>query len=84
MDAHTHLISFLTYYPESEKRKELYKASISKASSGKYDNKNIIKKIVKLRQELAELLGYDNYVDVSLSQKMASKDKIYELLNNIS
>jgi len=78
------LISFMTYYPESEKRKELYKASISKASNGKYDNKNIIKKIIKLHQELAKLLGYDNYVDVSLSQKMASKDKIYELLNNIS
>jgi len=74
------LISFMTYYPDSKKRRELYKVSISKASK----NEDLISQILKLHQEKAELLEYKNYVEVSLSQKMASRDKINQLLNDIS
>ena len=74
------LISFMTYYPDSKKRQELYKASISKAPK----NEILIKQILKLHQELSELLEYKNYVEVSLSQKMATRNKIDKLLNDIS
>ena len=78
------LIPFMTFYPDSDKRKELYKASITKASKDDLNNQGLILEILKLHQELSELLGYKNYVEVSLTQKMANEDKIYELLNNIS
>ena len=78
------LIPFMTYYPDSTRRKELYKASITKASKDNLNNEKLITEILDLHQELSELLGYKNYVDVSLSQKIASKEKIDELLNNIS
>ena len=74
------LIAFMTYYPDSNKRKELYKASITKASK----NEELITKILKLHQKLSELLKYKNYVEVSLSKKMATRNKIDKLLNDIS
>tara|TARA_Y200000002_G_scaffold382905_1_gene401983 strand:- start:1732 stop:3864 length:2133 start_codon:yes stop_codon:yes gene_type:complete len=78
------LYSFMTKYPESDKRKDLYKASIKRASEKKYDNTELVYEILKLNQKLSELLGYKNYVDISLSQKMATESKIYKLLNKIS
>ena len=42
-------------------REEVYRANITKASSGDLDNSPIIQKILQLRKETAKLLGYDNY-----------------------
>ena len=78
------LIPFMTYYPKSNKRKELFKASITKASSGNLNNQELIIEILELHQKLSELLGYKNYVEISLSQKMANEKKINKLLKNIS
>ncbi|MBF2016748.1 MAG: M3 family metallopeptidase [Rivularia sp. T60_A2020_040] len=70
-------LDFPSYYPfmQHSKRRDLretlYKAFISRASSGELDNRPIIKRILELRQELAELLGYKNYASVSLASKMA-------------
>ncbi|NJL79568.1 MAG: M3 family metallopeptidase [Richelia sp. RM2_1_2] len=70
-------LDFPSYYPfmQHSKRRDLretlYKAFISRASSGELDNRPIIKRILELRQELAELLGYENYASVSLASKMA-------------
>ena len=76
--------AFLTYYPESEKRKEIYKENIRKASYGKYDNTKNIYEILRLNKELSKMLGYKNYVELSLSNKMATKESINKLLNDIS
>jgi len=78
------LIPFLTYYPDSKKRKKLYKESIKKASYGDYNNTELIYEILDLQQKNAELLGYKNYVEVSLVEKIGTEKKINKLLNNIS
>ena len=45
------------------------------------ENEEIIKSIMKLRQEKSKLLGFNTYADLSLSVKMAdSVDEIMELL----
>lgn len=45
-------------------REELYRAYLSRASSGDLDNTAIIDQILKLRLEKAKLLGYNNYAEV--------------------
>jgi oligopeptidase A len=51
-------------------REELYRAYISRASSGDIDNSEIIKKILTLRKEKAQLLGYSSHAEVSLAAKV--------------
>lgn len=45
-------------------REEVYRAYITRASSGDLDNTAIIDQILKLRLEKAKLLGYNNYAEV--------------------
>jgi oligopeptidase A len=77
-------IPFMTYYPDSKKRKKLYIENIKKASTNKYNNSDLIFEILNLHQKMADLLGYKNYVEVSLAKKIANEKKINKLLNNIS
>lgn len=45
-------------------REEVYRAFVTRASSGDLDNTPIISQILKLRLEKAKLLGYSNYAEV--------------------
>jgi oligopeptidase A len=56
-------------------REKLYRAFITKASSGEQDNTPLMERILKLRAEKAALLGYKNYAEVSLATKMAGDVK---------
>ncbi|EDO38082.1 predicted protein, partial [Nematostella vectensis] len=62
---------FMKYSENRELRERMYKAFISKASSGQTDNSKIIEEIRDLRQEKAELLGFKDYANLSLDSKMA-------------
>lgn len=64
-------------------REKVYKAYLTRASSGEADNTPLIDRILTLKQEKAELLGYANYGEVSLSSKMATLDKALGLLDDI-
>ncbi|XP_068657697.1 probable cytosolic oligopeptidase A [Aristolochia californica] len=64
-------------------REEVYRAYITRASSGDLDNTSIIEQIIKLRMEKAKLLGYNNYAEVSMAMKMATVDKAEELLEKL-
>ncbi|CAO2829498.1 unnamed protein product [Amaranthus hypochondriacus] len=64
-------------------REEVYRAYVTRASSGDLDNTEIINQILKLRLENAKLLGYKNYAEVSMAMKMASVDKAEELLEKL-
>ncbi|CAN6847330.1 unnamed protein product [Brassica oleracea] len=62
---------------------EVYRAYLSRASSGDLDNTAIIDQILKLRLEKAKLLGYSNYAEVSMATKMATVEKADELLEKL-
>ncbi|KFK25326.1 hypothetical protein AALP_AA8G098300 [Arabis alpina] len=64
-------------------REELYRAYLSRASSGDLDNTAIIDQILKLRLEKAKLLGYKNYAEVSMATKMATVETADELLEKL-
>lgn len=61
-----------------------YVASPHSTTKGKYDNTQNVEEIVKLRQEKAKLLGFNNYAELSLATKMAETpaqvlDFLYQL-----
>ncbi|XP_059624095.1 probable cytosolic oligopeptidase A [Cornus florida] len=60
-------------------REEVFRAYVTRASSGDLDNTAIIDQILKLRLEKAKLLGYNNFAEVSMATKMATVEKAEEL-----
>ena len=72
-------------HAENEKlRKLYYKAWVTRASdqgpyAGKWNNREILEEIVRLRYESAKILGFKSYADLSLATKMASSTE--EVLN---
>lgn len=52
-------------------REQLYRAFVTRASSGDLDNSPLVTRILALRREKSRLLGYHNFAEVSLARKMA-------------
>ena len=69
-------------------REEMYRAYVTRASEfndAKLDNTELIKQIVQLRREAAQLLGYAHYADVSLAAKMAETPaQVLDFLNELA
>ena len=65
-------VPFMEHCRNSALREQAYRAYVTRASSGERDNAKLIEKILKLRKEKCDLLGYDNFAALSLSRKMAS------------
>ncbi|MDJ0582063.1 M3 family metallopeptidase [Crocosphaera sp.] len=64
-------VPFMKYSSHGDLREKVYKAFISRASNGELDNNPLIKRILELRKQQAEILGYNTYAEVSLARKMA-------------
>jgi len=63
---------FLTYSTERELREKVWKNYYSRGDNNdEFDNKESIQKILKLRDERVELLGFDNYAQWRLQNRMA-------------
>ena len=63
---------FLTYSTERELRKQVWTNYYSRGDNGDaYDNKALIAEILKLRRERVQLLGYSNYAEWRLQDRMA-------------
>jgi oligopeptidase A len=71
---------FIQHSTRRDLREKLYKAYITRAADGDLDNNPIIERILGLRLELATLLGYNNYAEVSLASKMAPNVEAVEKL----
>lgn len=76
---------FMTYSTQRELRKQLYMA---KNTEGTHDNSEnnlaICSRLVNIRRELAQLLGYDTYADYVLQHRMASNvENVYKLLDDL-
>ncbi|MCT8829603.1 oligopeptidase A [Glaesserella parasuis] len=66
----------MTYCENRELRQKMYEAYNTRASdqgpnAGKWDNSAIMAETLELRLELAKLLGFESYVELSLATKMA-------------
>ncbi|MFC1495314.1 M3 family metallopeptidase [Thermodesulfobacteriota bacterium] len=79
------MLPFLTYSPKRDLRKNLYTAYLQRGNNNNtHDNKDVIAKIINLRLEKANLLGYKTFADYRLENRMAKNtDSVYKLLNRI-
>ena len=79
----------MSYLDNQALREEIYRAYVSRASelgitSSDYDNKAIMDEILSLRQEMASILGFDNYAQLSIESKMVeSVDQVLDFLMNL-
>jgi oligopeptidase A len=64
-------VPFMEHHRNRAHREQVYRAHILRASSGELDNSSLIDRILSLRKEKAQLLGYETYADLSLDAKMA-------------
>jgi peptidyl-dipeptidase Dcp len=76
---------FMKYADNRDLRHELFKASGRRGANGnKNDNHAYIERIVKLRYDKAQLLGYGTWADYVLEERMANtKDKVNEFLDRL-
>ncbi|HVH47453.1 MAG TPA: M3 family metallopeptidase, partial [Labilithrix sp.] len=56
-------------------RETLYRASSTRASSGQWDNRPIIREVLALRKEKARLLGFAHFADLVTDDRMAKTGK---------
>jgi len=66
----------MSYADDRALREEVYEAFVTRASdkgpdAGKWDNSEVMEKILAIRHELSQLLGFQNYAERSLETKMA-------------
>ncbi|PZV08231.1 MAG: peptidase M3 [Leptolyngbya sp.] len=71
---------FMQHSRRRDLREQLYRAFVTRASEGDLDNSPNIEKILELRHEMANLLGYATYADLSLARKMAPSVEAIEKL----
>lgn len=71
---------FMQHSRRRDLREQLYRAFVTRASEGDLDNSPNIEKILDLRHEMANLLGYTTYADLSLARKMAPSVEAIEKL----
>jgi oligopeptidase A len=78
----------LQYADNRALRETLYRAyatRASEASKPEWDNTGLIKDILKLKQEEAKLLGFNNYAELSLATKMADTPaQVTEFLDTLA
>ncbi|MBI3211848.1 MAG: M3 family metallopeptidase [Simkania negevensis] len=63
----------MTHAKNRDLRKALYLAKIKLASEGDLNNQENLLSQLKMRKELAQLIGYDSFAELSLDGKMAKK-----------
>ena len=73
-------LPFLTHAEDRGLRETIYRAHVSRASSGELDNSDLIEEILRLRIEQARRLGYTHWAERSLASKMADDVNAVEAL----
>lgn len=76
---------FMTYSTQRELRKQMYMARNTECTHDNSENNiKICKRLINLRREIAQLLGYKTYADYVLKRRMASNVRnVYRLLDDL-
>jgi oligopeptidase A len=63
-------LAVLTYLDDAAVREQMWRAYNTRAASGQYDNRALIARILELRKEKARLLGFADFADLVLDDRM--------------
>ena len=76
---------FMTYSTNRELRRQMYMARNTVCTHNNTENNiEICKRLINLRREIAQLLGYKTYADYVLTHRMAGNSRnVYKLLNDL-
>lgn len=80
----------ITYADSQPLREMMYTAYVTRASdqgpqAGHWDNSGVMQQILEIRQEMAKLLGFANYSELSLANKMArSPEEVLTFLQQLA
>ncbi|WP_245925541.1 M3 family metallopeptidase [Arcticibacter pallidicorallinus] len=79
------VMPFLQYADKRELRKQIWEAyTLRGDQNNNFDNKEVVKSIVNLRREKAQLLGYKDHASYALEETMAkTPENAYKLLNQL-
>lgn len=78
-------LPFMKHSRNRPVREALFRARATRASSGDLDNTPLITRILALRKELAALLGFGNYAELSLASKTApSVAAVYAMIDELA
>lgn len=79
------MLPFLQYSEVRPLREKLFKAYMNLGNNNnEYDNKEVLKKMVNLRIDRANLLGYESHADYVLADRMAENpENVYDLITEI-
>lgn len=76
---------YMKYAKNREIRQKLFKAMAHRAYKDEFDNQEIIKKMVSLRMQKAQILGFANYAEFILSNRMAeTPKKVFDFLTQLN
>jgi oligopeptidase A len=64
-------LALMTYLDDPSIREQVYRANTVRATSGAWDNRPILRRVLELRRAKAELLGFANFADFVLEDRMA-------------
>ena len=64
-------LAVMTYLDDEGMRRQVYEAFVHRATEEKYDNRPVMRSILELRGERARLLGYRDFADLVLEDRMA-------------
>jgi len=64
-------VAVMTYLDDAGVREKIYRAYVTRGSKEPFDNRELILAILRLRQEKAQLLGYRDFADLVLEDRMA-------------
>ena len=64
-------VAAMTYLDDRALRQQLWDASNQRGTAGQFENRSLILEILRLRREKAVLLGYRDFADLVLEERMA-------------
>ena len=78
-------MAFMQYARQRARREELYRAYVTRASEGEKDNGPLIRRTLVLRREMARMLGFPSYAELSVATKMAeSAAQVRQFLDELA
>ena len=78
------MVPFMTYSSNRELKEQLWRRYNSRCYDDEQDNREIVKRIVALRLEMARLLGYETYAAYVLEERMAgTQQRVQQFLDEL-